>query len=486
MIEEMKSTLFSLYDFAVSKGLLQREREFGQQLQATIESFLALAKASAEDSHDEKQEDSSKNDDTGARRSNGQKGSPKRNHDESWSVSEPLVSEPPSTYRGHILAKDETTEMDITYTHEDHYRNNQCKVNQFRVRPSDIQIITQPTGDNIIFPFGFMDLQPYRDEVPSIDEFSQHFLPLSQPKPPKSYSYNELSLSRQIHRLSIEKCFRLFTSDDPATEERIQSVFRFSLMYSSREDIAARLHQLVCTSAKDTLHHWCAPFVHIGGAGTHYPINESDENWELMPRFRTGYSMGPFTTTVSEAQELLDDQMRCTLPGFEGYLFDPNDVEGYLRDRGLDIAPAADSVEVELEALGIPDSASLKSTSSNSVASKDSRPGLKSPVEAAPFDVDKFSDAFALDPVDERYGDINPVTQYLLFPLGFNSWEDGGSAEAGDDSIDYLFKLDQSTKNSLAELSSEALRNDKKCTVTINVNVLIDGTSCFIMKSHKC
>lgn len=47
--EEMSNTFIALYDFAVGKGLLQREPEFGQQLQSTTEKILALAKASSED-----------------------------------------------------------------------------------------------------------------------------------------------------------------------------------------------------------------------------------------------------------------------------------------------------------------------------------------------------------------------------------------------------------------------------------------------------
>src|ERR1700710_134287 len=49
MNEEMSNIFISLYDFAIGKGLLQREPEFGQQLQSTTERFLALAKQSTSD-----------------------------------------------------------------------------------------------------------------------------------------------------------------------------------------------------------------------------------------------------------------------------------------------------------------------------------------------------------------------------------------------------------------------------------------------------
>jgi hypothetical protein len=244
-------------------------------------------------------------------------------------------------------------------------------------------------------------------------------------------------------------------------------------MYTTKENIIARLQKLVHRSAKDTLQNWRAPFVHVGGAGTHYPLDERDPNWNFAPKFGTGFSMGPFTPQVTEAQEFLDDNMKCSLPGFEGYFFDANDVEGYLRGRGFDISPAADFVEVELDTLGIPDPPSPESTRSESIASKNSPQTPKTPVEAPPFGSEKASDNFALVSEDDMFGRINPVTQYLPFPLGFTNWDDDSSAKANDDSINSLFgtKLDHDPNS----LMGKSDRNDGKRTVTVNVNILIEG-----------
>jgi hypothetical protein len=198
--EEMSSIFISLYDFAVSKGLLQREPEFGQQLQATTERFLALAKAAADDGQDENQDDSAKTDDgEHGRRSNGQKGSPKRNHDKSQSLSEPLISEPTPAYGGYILSKDESPEMDISYTQEEQFRDSQYKANPYRARPSDIQVITRPTEDNASFPFDFMDLQQYRVEVPP--KFYHHRKPMPTTSYPCPDGSTEL-LTREPYSLS--------------------------------------------------------------------------------------------------------------------------------------------------------------------------------------------------------------------------------------------------------------------------------------------
>lgn len=478
--EEMSSIFINLYDFAVSKGLLQREPEFGQQLQASTEKFLALAKASADEGDDQNLEDSPKTDEPDGRRSNSQNGSYSRNQEIPLPVSEPLVPEPTPTYGGYVLTKDETPDMDMTYSHDDQYRDNQYKADRYRARSSDIQIITRPTEDNASFPFDFMGLQQYRVDVPEIEEYSQHFLPQAQPLLPKSFAHSELSFSRRIHRLAIEKAFRLITSDDPAAQAAVQHVFRFSLMFNSKKDILAKFNRIIRASEKESLENWHAPFVNIGGAGTHYPLSELEANWELRPKFGTGYSMGPFTTTVTGAQGYLDDNMKINMPGLEGYFFDTNDVEGYLRGRGIDIAPAVDFVDIELDRLGISDPSSPQSTTSSSVLSKNSPETPKSTVEVT----GKASDAIHL--VDDSLKGADPMSQYLPFPLAFASWDNVWPVKDSGDTLKSHSKWDQNTKNRLSEISSNTPRNNNRRTVTISVNFLIDGTSLIVPVLHIC
>jgi hypothetical protein len=478
--EEMSNIFIHLYDFAVSKGLLQREPEFGQQLQTTTERFLALAKASEDEAHEENQEDGIQNDEAEhSRRPNGQKISPKRRQEEAQPVSQIPVSQSTPTYGGYTLAKDESPEMDMAYKQEDRYRDSQYDGHQYRARHSDVEIITRPTVENASFPFEFMDIQQYRVEVPQIDEFSENFLQY-QPPLPKSFAYNEFSFSRRIHRRALERGLALITSNDPLAQERAQRVFHFSLMYCSKEAITARLRRLVGGSAKDSLQVWRAPFVHVGGAGTYYPMHESDGSWELMPKFRTGYSMGPFSPEVAEAQAVLDSNLKCALPGFEGDFFDASDVEGYLRGRGIDIAPAADFVTVELDLLALSEAPSPKSSSSDGIMSIISPITPRSPVESFLQDAEKKSNTFELDMVkpESSLRILNPVTQTLPFPLGFANWDDDSSIMAGNDSVDAIFntKPDQSGSD-MAEISLDARRHDNNRTVTLDVNFLLEGAS---------
>jgi hypothetical protein len=185
--EEMSTIVSSLYDFAVKKGLLQREPEFGQQLQSATERFLALAKASADNSRTDNQEDGAKiREADHGRCPNGQKTHPKRQEDVQ-PVSEEAVSKPPISqtnpaYGGYILSEDDTTDIQWPYTQEDPFGDNQSGDNQFGENPyrthnSDIEIIMRPTKDNASFFFDSMDLQQYRVEVPQPGAFSHKLSP---------------------------------------------------------------------------------------------------------------------------------------------------------------------------------------------------------------------------------------------------------------------------------------------------------------------
>ena len=433
--EEMSNIFISLYDFAVSKGLLDREPEFGRQLQSTTERFLALAKAS-EDNDETHGEDGENHDDEaeGSRKTKGRRTPPKKRQE-----ALPPVSEPTSAWGGYTLSKDDSPieEIDMGYQPDQQYR----------------QIITRPTEDNASFPFDLMDLQQYRVELPPMEDYSQNFFQ-SQPPLPRTHAYNEFSFARRIHRASIERAVKLITSPNPSPE-RFQQVFGFCLLYESKEAIEARLRPLLSSSSKDTLQEWRAPFVHVGGAGTYYPLHDSDVNGDLMPKFRTGYSMGPFSSPVSQAQEVLDFDMKCNLPGFEGEFFDANDVEGYLRGRGLDIPPAADFVTAELDLLGLTEMPGPGSQSSDTVTSSLSPRTPRSPVESIILEPD-FGKSDGTMPISKT---LNNMTSDLPFPLAYNSWN--SSDKHDNQFIDPIFSTMQDLNSGRAKTPEIAISDSR-------------------------
>jgi hypothetical protein len=470
--EEMSNIFISLYDFAVGKGLLQREPEFGQQLQSTTERFLALAKASTSEdtSHEENvvevdQRDLAEEDPKSSRRSKRQASRKKGQQEIS------PVSEPTNPWGGYSVSNEDSPieEIQMGYQQQNYDTNSHQR---------DLQIITRPTEDNASFPFDLMDLQQYRVEVPSMEDFSQDFYPQSQLPLPNTHNYNEFSFARRIHRGAIERAVKLITAENPSAK-RYQEVFGFCLLYESKEAIKARLKKLSDSSTKETLQHWRAPFVHLGGAGTFYPMHDSNIDGDLIPKFRTGYSMGPFSPSVTQAQEVMEDDMRCSLPGFEGEFFDPNDVEGYLRGRGLDISPAADFVTGEIDLQALSEAPSPKSNSSDSVVSIPSPQTPRSPAGSTLVAAETGSYRTGLAKSDVKMTTLSPMYNILPFPLGYTSWDNDNSSKETNDFLDPIFSTmpDQNLGRRTPQITISGGRFGERRTATVSVETLLDGES---------
>ncbi|KAJ8069809.1 hypothetical protein OCU04_000224 [Sclerotinia nivalis] len=356
--EEMNNIFLNLYDFAISRGLLQREPEFGQQLQSTTERFLALAKQNASDDHlrdDGESPDNIAHEPHIETKPSSSRRSTQRSSPPISLPEKPIVTETTNPWGGYIVSKDTS-----------HGEERQTEYNQQGTKdPKNFEVISRATEDNASFLFDYMNPQQYRAEIPSptIDFFSQNFYPDAQVPLPPTHSYFEHSFARRMHRATMEVGYRLLTSPN-APKEKFQRVFGYCLRYETMENCVSRFQKILNSSAKDTLQNWRAPFVHLGGAGTYYPNQRPDTDNEFMPKFRTGFSMGPFSAAFTPLLENISSDMKCTIPGFEGDFFDPNDVEGYLRGHGFDPYPAADYItgQIDLEALVKADSSETDST----------------------------------------------------------------------------------------------------------------------------
>jgi len=414
--EEMSNIFISLYDFAVGKGLLQREPEFGQQLQSTTERFLALAKATVnEDSHEDVHgEDGRQADSESGRRSRGSKASPKKRQN---NLEEQHMEDPVNPWGGYTISKDDSQhDDDLAMAFPQHSYESRGG------RHSGLQVITRPTEDNASFPFDLMDLQQYRVEVPSIEDYSNNFMPELQPSLPTTHAYSEFSLARRIQRGGIERAFRLITSKT-VSPEVFNRAFGLTLMYETRESLEARLRRAIVKTNKDTLYGWKNPFVHIGGSGTFYPDADPTNN-DLRPKLRTGFSMGPFSPAATEARDLFSEEMRCNVPGFEGQFFDSNDVEGYLRGRGLDIPPSADYITAELDISVLVEAGTPKSSSSLDASSPKTP---ESPREQRLADPSVAS---------RKFDFTNPEPKDFPFPqLKYGNWDQGNVSNANIDPI---------------------------------------------------
>lgn len=177
---------------------------------------------------------------------------------------------------------------------------------------------------------------------------------------PFTYSFQETTFSRRLNRAAVERAFHLISQAE-LRPQRFNSVFRLSLMYSTRDQIHDRLKEVLIRSAQESLESCGGPFLHLGGAGTHYPRNKSLGTGGDNSGSYTERRVGPIQTLLEKEQQALGLDLApshdasklgsITPKGFEGEWFDADDVAGYLEERGVLIPAQASFVEGEVEDL---------------------------------------------------------------------------------------------------------------------------------------
>ncbi|RDW70530.1 uncharacterized protein DSM5745_08041 [Aspergillus mulundensis] len=149
-----------------------------------------------------------------------------------------------------------------------------------------------------------------------------------------TYAFQESSFARQLQRYCLEHAYRLFA--DPCSHpHEVYRVFRLVPCIKDPSATRPRLRQLLMGGRTDALEIVTLPFYCVGGAGTHFvrrgsdgdgtPISRPPVN-SRQPRRVLGIAAG------SEQERL----QALTAYGLGGEWFDCCDVEGYLRQLGLD------------------------------------------------------------------------------------------------------------------------------------------------------
>jgi len=491
----MNNIFISLHDFAVSKGLLQREPEFGQHLQSTTKRFLALAKSCAEDEHHDDsnhpEENKLSNSDVDLETVRQQQQQPPTPEDEAANTQTVSIW-------GYEIPKPSP----LPHTSQQPWYD---QASMPHPRANRHQIISRATPENASFSFDMNDytgtnsnIQTWRAELPPQESSYEFALgDLHNLTPPKSFGQYETSFARRLQRTAIERGFRLIAHPNP-NPKQFNRVFGLSLRFHTKEAIMARLKRFVSqNSTKDSLNNWTVPFVHLGGSGTYFPLAE-DARDELMPKHGAGRSMGPFDPMVVAGREkyMLDD-FRTNVPGFDGEFFDANDVDGYLRGRGIDIPAEAEFVTVDLDKVSlqevapVPTPISLVTQASNEISASPRTPaspdiGQLSKVPDAPSSFDEFMQGL-------EGMEMNPSTGFLnasipSFPAGFTDWTSasdpalGGSKVGGEMNMDAFnftagaFEAAPNSQGQLQRFDWDSSASENSRVVTLSVSTLVECT----------
>jgi hypothetical protein len=186
---------------------------------------------------------------------------------------------------------------------------------------------------------------------------------------PSSYSSFERTFARRLHRASCEYAYRL-ACDPPRAPVNFNNVFRLTLRAAgSIERVKYSLESTLSRSTKEPLSNWGVTYIHVGGAGTHYPrppeegglSYQSPSSWAVT-------TVGPHKIGGSTIEEAMTAEMLLRgVIGLEGSFYDAYDVEGYLAERGIRLDPSAAYAQIEL-----PDDGSFSPDSSTASSPMDS------------------------------------------------------------------------------------------------------------------
>ncbi|KAK0738988.1 hypothetical protein B0T21DRAFT_285175 [Apiosordaria backusii] len=340
--QEMNNAFLRLHDFATSMGILDQVPELGHQLRLTTERFMSLAKTTDDEEKDEQQVSSGSDDSSSRHRSERTPADPK--------LPSTTGNEAPKTQTqlyGGLMVTHEPSSQPSNFV--------STLSNAFsQPMPASAlgyEIVTQPTLHNASFPF------QTTPDFNFLDQFTTPGVHSSLPAP-RTYTPHEITFGRRLQRFAIEKALLLISMPDPP-ESRITRVFGFCLLFETPDMIKQRLARQVARNAQDTLHYWQFPFHHLGGAGTHYDVTTGVTTQRignqgtadvLKPANTAGFATGPFSPEVNKIRDSsLDKNMRIETPGFGGEMFDPDEVEIYLQERGVIIPSGADFVTAEID-----------------------------------------------------------------------------------------------------------------------------------------
>ena len=144
------------------------------------------------------------------------------------------------------------------------------------------------------------------------------------PKPPITYSFQETSFGRRLHRFAIEEAYHLLlnASSRPQLYER---VFKLALMGRDRQELLDLMRSLINRGSHESLDLWETASIHIGGCGAHYPRKDAFGNTLPRRSFCNLGLIGPQTLSVLETTAKSNPNLNMVVDviGFEGMWFDP-------------------------------------------------------------------------------------------------------------------------------------------------------------------
>lgn len=332
-IEQMNAAFVDLHDNLLDSGLVNGRRTLIEQLEKMTADFEAFSQEAALED-DEDLEDGPKI--TEKEKPRGGKAAQKKNT---------LVSPSQKSQESDVeeLSATQFSTTSDLYGYDDAWGDqNSGDVMQFNVHVPEAQVSLE-------------DVVSETKTQLKIASKVERPLPITSVAGFYTYSFQETTFARRLHRLCLERAFRNLTN--PSIEPAyIKHVFRFTFCFSNRRRMLARFQDMLKRKAGEALENYNVPFFHIGGAGTHFPRTDKNGNKIFPPNMATpaaaitapgfGPLREPWTIVETPRSESTTEEMLEKL-GFGGLWFDSHDVDEYLKTKGIVLDGTSSFVEVD-------------------------------------------------------------------------------------------------------------------------------------------
>lgn len=329
----MNKAFLSFQDEAFKSGVLASNPHLAKQLRRATKEFLELASERSDDSeHSAGADKASEAEDKGATAP----------QDDFIHTSD--ISRSADQSQGYPGAIDAFT--------DDALIQNDCTIHHHGA-PDTVELANSyPTAKDT--QYTIVDATPYR--APSgIAEYTEAWMTLPGLNVPQlfnsnmriTYSFKETTFARRLHRRCLELGYTVLR--DPRTNPlMLHHKFRFTFGIANRNRLIRAFAYLTQKKVGESLEFWNKPFFYFGRAGMHYPCKDDYGNVIFPPNMHPPeMAMGPLPFHLAERphnHKSVDDMVDAI--GFGGDWFDCNDIEGYLKDKGIHVASDSTTVDV--------------------------------------------------------------------------------------------------------------------------------------------
>lgn len=351
----MNKTFLNFNDRAVASGVLQMNPDLGRELKAATEQFILLAKASGNQSGDEHSDSEMEEEprrpaktlprDTDMEHHNSFSTSASSHSPEpqpdivdigmgySITFDDPPSAQPPAPI--HVSSREFNNAMQMhTATTIGRYDDSMSSFGLFQYSApatSGAMLAVAAPSDSQYQQYNVQVPSPTQIDVPSI---------IKTIPGDYTYSFQETTFARRLQRATLERGFHLLSNAEQRPHA-YNRVFRLSLMYHSRDNLIAKFRAALSKDPGHAIETYQTPFIHLGGAGTHYNTGRVHNGYIVKP----GPLQRQITLESVDGTGMPQEVADFDLTEYDGQWFDSNDVEGYFESRGLHIDPQSTFVE---------------------------------------------------------------------------------------------------------------------------------------------